>query len=466
MRYDYAIIGGGPAGLTLALYLSKINKKCILLDKNNSLGGCHRVSRVEENYFTEHGPRVYSSTYLNFNDILKEIGTSWNETFVPYNFNLTQIEGETLKNFNFSEKKILAYYFLLQIFGIKQTKMSVLDMCRKHHFSEKATDYLDRICRLTDGAGSNRYTVFQLLQMINQNTLYNLYQPKYPNDQHLFFLWEKYLQNNKVNILKNTKVLQIQDHTVFTDNGNFVADKIIFCIPPNAFSHLCKNSFIQNTSLFDMYQNQKNLNLDYWSQINSYIIDIPISFHWKNKTDLPKLWGFPRDEWGIAFIILTDYMKPEKESKLVISTCITKINEISSFTKKSALQSTEQELIDETFRQLKLSFPNLPIYDEAFVHKKTLSEEDSAFVFTKNATFLDMHIKNHFYTVGTQNGKSFYSFTSMESAVTNALFALKILEKDYQHFYIKKAKTIVNLIQNISFLLILILILIIIWSKI
>ena len=433
---------------------------CLLFYKNDSLGGCHRVSRVDDQYFTEHGPRVYSSTYINLNDILKEIETTWNDTFTLYNFNLTQIEGETLKNFTFHEKKILAYYFIMQLFGIKQTKLSVLDMCQKHNFSQKALDYLDRICRLTDGAGSDRYTVYQLLQMINQNYFYKLYQPKNPNDKHLFLLWEKKLLQNGVDILKNTSAENIQNNVIATNNGNFSAHKIIFCIPPNAFTELCKNSFTQNNiSLFQIYQEKKKLNLDYWCQTNSYIVDIPISFHWKNKIELPKLWGFPRDEWGIAFIILTDYMQPEKESKLVISTCITKINETSSVLNKSAIQCTEEELISETFRQLKLSFPNLLMYDEAFVHKKTISEEDSAFVRTKNATFLDMHITDHFYTVGTQNGKSFYSFTSMESAITNALFALKKLEKEYRFINIKKTWTITGLIQFIVFFIMFIIIL-------
>jgi protoporphyrinogen oxidase len=454
MTYEYAIIGGGPTGLTLALYLSKLQKKCVLIDKNDSLGGCHRVSRVDNKYFTEHGPRVYSSAYVNFIDILYEIGTTWDQSFTPYNFNLTQIEGETSKNFTFFEKKILVYYFMLQIIGIKQTKLSVLDMCQKHNFSEKACDYLDRICRLTDGAGSDRYTVYQLLQLVNENVFYKLYQPKQPNDKHLFPLWEKKLIENGVHIKKNTNVTFIQNNLISTTNGNFQAEKIIFCIPPNAFTELSKNSFIGNTSLFDIYIKKKNVNLDYWSQTNSYIIDIPISFHWKKKTHLEKKWGFPRDDWGIAFIILSDYMSnPEDDTKLLISTCITKVNEKSSVTNKTPMESTEEELISETFRQLKLSFPNLPLYDKALIHKKTLSEEDSAFVFTKNALFLDMHITDHFYNVGTQNGKSFYSFTSMESAVTNALFALKKLEKKYKFLNIQKMWTLTGLIHFIVFII-------------
>ena len=43
--YDYIIVGAGPTGLTLALYLAKLNKKIIVIEKENTIGGIHRVKR-------------------------------------------------------------------------------------------------------------------------------------------------------------------------------------------------------------------------------------------------------------------------------------------------------------------------------------------------------------------------------------------------------------------------------------
>ena len=68
--YDYCIIGAGPSGLTLAYLLSSIGKKCIIIDNNKDIGGCHRVTRIN-GLFSEHGPRIYSSSFKNVINLLK-----------------------------------------------------------------------------------------------------------------------------------------------------------------------------------------------------------------------------------------------------------------------------------------------------------------------------------------------------------------------------------------------------------
>ena len=414
---DYVIVGGGPCGLTLALYLSNMGKKCTLIDKNDSLGGCHRVTRVD-GLFTEHGPRVYSSAYRNTINVLNDLGMNWNDIFVPYKFNIGSIQGETLEHFTLSEKLAIVFQYMVLFTGLYDKKMTVREFAIQHNFSSSAMDYMNRLCRLTDGAGDDKYTMYQFLQLGNQNFFYKLYQPRKPNDDGLFKIWEEKLIANGVRILKSTNVINFKEeggiYTVNTNNGNISAQRLVLCIPPKHFADMTNNSEIQT-----------------WADNNSYINDIPVSFHWKDKLSLPAVWGFPKTDWGLAFIVVSDYMDADNNNGTTISTCSTFQTDKSSVTGKSVYESNEDEFIQEMFRQLKLSFPSLPQYDKAIIHPSVTRkgnmwvEDDSAFI---GVEYVSSNISKNLWYVGTQNGHSYYNFTTMESAVTNALFVLNDME--------------------------------------
>jgi hypothetical protein len=148
-------------------------------------------------------------------------------------------------------------------------------------------------------------------------------------------------------------------------------------------------------------------------------------------------------------------MKTEPGFEMVISTCITRISAKSTFTGKSAIESGEKEMIDETFRQLKMSFPMLPEFNKAIIHKTTIAEEDTAYVETNKQYSMPMSTpdSDHIYYIGTHNGKSFYSFTSMESAATNALFALRTLEPKSKVAIKRDHKTVQNVIYLLFFMI-------------
>lgn len=451
--YQNVVIGGGPTGLTIALYLSELGDlegQVCLIDKNNSLGGCHRVTRVDEKYFTEHGPRIYSSAYRNVKQVLKKINTSFEEEFTPYLFNISSIQNESLGVFSFREKLAIAKEYFLFVLGLNKMKLrhtSVAQFAREHKFSAEALDYMDRLCRLTDGAESERYTMLEFIQLFNQNFFYKLYQPKTPNDVGMFKKWEETLLKNKVTIMKNTDVKCYEyDDGVYTITFNNRMEKIdcknlFLCVPPTHFVKIAPEYILYN------YSQENKIDIREWAEFNKYINDIPVSFHWNKKLELPKVWGFPKSDWGVAFIVLSDYMKPNLNDNTVISTCVTIQNAKSSVTGKTMYESNKEELIAEVFRQLKISFPDLPDYDKAILHPTVKYhdnkwiEDDQAYVETYKSEFIpaESSVYENHYFVGTQNGKSYYRFTSMESAVTNALYLLKkIRSKELRTLKIKK----------------------------
>lgn len=457
--YDYTIIGSGPTGLTLALYLANLKKKVLIVEKENSIGGIHRVKRIN-GLFTEHGPRIYLDNYANFMKILKFLGTSFDQIFSKYDFQISTIGGKSISNFSIREIIIIMFNFI-NINGINK-KQSLLDFTTENNFSMKAVEYMDRLCRLTDGAGIDRYTTYEFIQIINQNALNSIYLPKLPNDIGLFKIWKKKLQNLGVSFLLNTKLVDLIPNqkiitTINLKNNNNQTIKIksknfILAIPPHALVKVLEKSKSKNA-----FGNIKTLSK--WAHNARYLNYITVSLHWNKKLILPKVWGFPSNDWGIIFTVMTKNMNfTHKDSKTVMTVAISK-HTMSSHIKKKPNQCNEIELKNEIFRQLKSSFPNLPkpthqILSQNTYEHKTWHHNDHAFMLTKYGYLKSTGKYTNLYNCGTHNGNSEYAFTSLESAVTNAIKLIHTIEPKGKILYpIQQAKTLRDIIYKIMTLL-------------
>ena len=61
-KYDVAVIGGGPAGYTTAIYYRKIGKSVILFEKNELGGTCLNRGCIPTKAFL-HVTELYSEFY-------------------------------------------------------------------------------------------------------------------------------------------------------------------------------------------------------------------------------------------------------------------------------------------------------------------------------------------------------------------------------------------------------------------
>jgi hypothetical protein len=400
------IIGAGPSGLTLAHYLNKSGYEVTVIDKAETIGGC-----------------IYVSNYVNTVKVLKELGINFYDYFTPYKFNLSNIGGSSLQNYSLRE---MYYLTKAYITGVNRTT-TVAEFLSEHSFSDKAVDYTDRLCRLTDGAGIDRYTLYEFMQLINQNTLYGIYQPNIANDIGLFKSWKTKLEHNGVKFLLNTEVRQLYYNNgkinalTLSTGRNIQTDMCIMAIPPrNIFSLMQKSKLLK-------YISKTDEDFDKWSEQTDYLTYVPITFHWHDTLLLPPVYGFPKSDWGVAFIVLSDYldMKPEL-SKTLISAALTRLDYISTVTGKTAHQSNNEELKTETLRQIRLSFPTLPAPDKIIISPDVYRKDGKwdtmaeAFMMTKHGYMPQYTAITNLYNVGTHNGYSSYAFTSMESAVQNA----------------------------------------------
>ena len=484
MNYDLIIVGAGPAGLALAQCLrSTYKNKILIIEKESEIGGCHRVRRVDK-IFTEHGPRIYSNTYKNFQMLLKDMDSDFYKLFTPYNFSISEIGGQTaFSTLSFIELLKIAFEFFILIFDEKHgMNISIGDYMTGHNFSSKSIDMINRLCRLTDGAGADRYTLNEFLELFNQQFFYKLYQPLKPNDIGLFKVWGEFLAKNNIEIMLDTTVKNInldgqnllKSINILTKDGittEIFANRVVLATPPESFIPILENSVDLVKNTFKNFDQLKE-----YAENTSYIDYISLTFHWNKKLNLPKVYGFPKSEWGIVFIVLSDYMTfEESASQTVLSCAITIPDVVVKSIGKNANQCTKEEIFKEVLNQLREAYPSLEdptlrllspgvYYDDQ--QQKWISK-DEAFVTSSKEGFLPFkgQIKN-LYNLGTHNGYQNYKFTSLESAVTNSIKLSHVLNKKLRCKYeIQNIFTFAQMVRIILIILIILVIMIYIFKK-
>jgi hypothetical protein len=473
MIYDFIIVGGGPCGMTLAHIINRCHKHAniLLLDREKQLGGCHRVRRVESNLFTEHGPRIYIDNYKVFQQLMKEFGVDWKKAMVPYNFQFMDTTNNIIKKLRPKEffAFILAYTKHFLNFTTWSRKLTVQQWMTQYDFGMEIQEYMDRACRLTDGAGADRYTVFEFLELMNQNVFYQVRQPSVPNDIGIFKTWTEYLKEQPhINIQTESSVDKIHfDSNKVTVHVNgfqtYIGKNIMLAIPPK---HLVQ--LLDRSKIYDAFGSWNKLVK--WERACRYLVYIPIFYHWTRKPIvLQKIWGLPeKSEWGLIFIVMSDYMKfPNSASHDVITIAISKPDEVSPIIGKSANQCNEDEILEEVYRQMLVVFPEIKknppdkqiISPGVFRNDMGLWEtKDSAFMLTP-AGFGPCESTRYpnLYSVGCHNGNGNYNFTALETAVQNALVLChKIVPMSKNKYQMKRIFTIQKLVYMVCIIIVLI----------
>jgi hypothetical protein len=447
-EYDYIIVGGGPTGLSLAQVLSPSNR-VLLIEKRDYLGGCHGVTRTNGGMMTEHGPRIYIDNYLMFTQLLNDMGVQFDDLFVKYNFSTATMMLEALRVLTLREIATLFWSFMRLNDSYKH--MTLLEYLSSNGFSNASIDILDRIGRLTDGGSADTYTLFSFLQILNQNFLYTIYQPRQPNDVGLFRIWENALLERGVVIHKNAEIERFivakQRVTGLRLNGQtFRCRNIILACPPQEVQRILTTREELGAAFgpeFDRFQ-----------QETQYLPYISVIFHWRTVLQVPKIWGYPRTSWGVGNIVLTDYMDfNDPRSRTVISAVITMPNNLSEHLNATANDMGDKRAVmDEVFRQLKQIYPVLPDPDYQFLTQSAYDASrrqwmpfNHAFMTTTRGYMPPRSVLyDNLYNCGVQNGNSSYSFTSMESSVANAVHLATELQPELRDLNVTKTREAVT----------------------
>jgi protoporphyrinogen oxidase len=476
-QYDIVIVGAGPTGLALAQCLSNIKgKKILIIDREKTIGGCHRVIRDKDELFTEHGPRIYISNYKNVFSLINEIGLELKDVFILYRYSIIDLLfSNILPNITFNEIIILTLDFLYYMYDENYgNNINYEKYLKDNKFSEKIIDIFDRLFRFLDGAELSKYSLNKVQNIFNIATFIDIYQPIKPLDVGLFNHWKVFLEKKGVDFLLETNVEKINYEkgkivSVNANNKLINLDKLILAVPPISMSKILENNDINVKNCFGNLDSFKE-----WSEKTEYIEYISIAYHFINDIDIPNVSGATLDtDWGIVCIYLSNYMKDiEKNYKKLLSAAITITDRKSSFINKTANECSEKELLDEVYRQLKESiYPKLPnkefykgiINPNSYYKDGKWNCKDEAFFNTIGTKYLKntSDTIDNIYNAGSHNGNSYIHYTTMDCAVSNGLSLGTMLYPELKEKY--KLKTFLSLKDYLFYLFIIIIVLLIIY---
>ena len=452
--YDVVIVGAGPSGITAAFVLATMGQRVLLIERERAIGGCHRPTYVTSRgvqWFTEHGPRLYSKSFVNMFALLKSMGIDGPSLFTDYKFSSVHNLWQEIRKLKWFEIwHTLTAVALSKINSNYGRDMSVLAFCSKNRFTAPSMEFFDGVCRLVDGGNASRTSWYEFLQLLGGQIVYSNLQPVLPNDKGLLALMHQSLVQAGVDIWLGTSVHSItiasNSQTVqsFRTEGNHVhalvrAKRMILAIPPESLVTFLTSvqgvpaSFVNAFSHID--------HLRQWARNHAYNPDLSLTLHWDSRIDnLPSVWGFPTgSDWGVAWIVMSDYMSFDNTgSTTLMSVVITKPDGLSkNLSNRTCHQiSDRQKILGEAIMQIQKRYADLanfhlPVPQSAFLNPGVVrSQTDKKWEVT-DKSFLDRpgysHLEaaspmiSNLYSLGTHNGHSTYKFTSFESAVENAI---------------------------------------------
>jgi hypothetical protein len=395
-NYDYIIVGADLTGIALAWYLSKTDKKILLIDKNMKIGGLNRFDIID-NKIVLHTPQIYSNCYLSFIDLLTDMNLDFYNLFIKSNRNFLQD-----LRLSIYESLILFINLFYLTFDLNYgSDISIHDFLIKNNFSIRTYNNIDNVVNIIFSSDVINISLNQFLSFYNFNYYYNFYHPKdFNNNHYLNKIEKKLLEKRNITLLTNTEVIKINEKSINIikdkETERINGDKIILTISPINLYELMKNDKIKEWSDRNMTKNNYSITLHF---------DKPIS----NLGDVNSPWNFSYtiyDDNKILFITIHK-LDTENENGNTVN------------------QLNKKQIIDYILDKLKLPEPTNRLVSENIKREndKWINTE-SLYTITKHNEYMKAtsELYPNIYYIGIHNGNHNYKISSIESSIQNAIY--------------------------------------------
>jgi len=436
----HIIVGSGPCGLSLAYILALNNKKVILIEQDNKLGGSWKSEWHEDKYWSENSPRVLFNIGNTYK-LLNNLGFK-KEDFENIYGNLFETNYKFVMFFSkyFNILDYIIFILSLIKYNIIEKNITVNDWMNSNKLSVNGKKAIKILCILVCDKPENT----NITDFFKSFGLYVPKQMKEPNEWHRRI--ESYLKKKKnVKILKNTKVIKliedkrnnISDVYIRNINNNLEnlvkCDKVFLCTQSNNIYPILEKSSL---NIRNNWMTEEKMKI--WSE-NTYYIGFGFQLHFDVKVDFKNEWCWScKDDWTVIILPVSNWLKEfskDKEIKTVWSCCIVDMDSKSKNINKTANECNLEEVLDECIYQIKKGY-NIPKPYKITIsngikkeNNKWLSKKTG---YTKNI-YDDLEMKgniNNLYALGsfTKDNKS--GVANMGSSIDATVNYLKKYMKD------------------------------------
>ena len=445
--YDFVIIGGGPTGLALSTMLSQTDATIALIEKDTQLGGCWKVDWVDNTYYSEHSPRVMTTTYSKFRNLLR------------------------IYNIKFDCEPV--YKDKLALYKAILSKLSIMDVLKLisgliiSRFFETADTVDDFMQHLSASGAEAMYTLSVALANVpSQVMMQDVFNEMYSYHGEFVHLknpnWYKVIEMNlssRVDFRKGFEVQSINEvdgiFIVNTSKGSFKTKEIILATPPLALVEILKNSdeVIKN--------NWGDFNyLTTVAEEGSYH-SIGFQLHFDQDIEFPKRWcKYCEGDWNIIILPVSNYLdtfSKDIDIKTVWSGCIIDQSKYSKRLSKKVYQCTLEEIQNEIIQQLRIPQPKVFTFTKGLkIFDGKYTSIDTGFIRSKKGMLNSSGNLANLHIVGPVNHKG---IVTMETAIQEAYKFVKSRYPTGELHKVLESNSVFSIKNMIVLLIIIVLIL-------